>query len=265
MSILIQKSANLKTISYRNLPGGLICGCEPTQLSFKNTQRQRVARFRELLDQLNEAKRQGMTHKTWITSSDPRTRESHRRLHRLRIGIDEEFRIGVNRLQTPSDPSGSFAETANCRCSLVFDRVANEVPHMGQVRPVEPTPSNDQTFDFVAARFIRLRVATDSIVPLFAGFAYKVTATPIDARGRPTGVLSRFRPGMRNFAREGEPIDNPLVFQNEAAVTGGDPFEIRFDAGFNSPFGFRWEVEGSQPPGPDNQGQLYWSVWRDGR
>lgn len=53
--------------------------------------------------------------KIWLAAHDSRTRDSHREIDGMEIGIYEKF---PNKLLYPADPSGDAAEVYNCRCSL---------------------------------------------------------------------------------------------------------------------------------------------------
>jgi uncharacterized protein with gpF-like domain len=56
--------------------------------------------------------------KEWVSASDERTRDSHRRADGQVVGMDEPFRIGGARLMYPGDPDGPADETINCRCAV---------------------------------------------------------------------------------------------------------------------------------------------------
>lgn len=62
--------------------------------------------------------------KEWEATLDGRTRDSHREMDGVRVGIMEKFPIG---LDAPGDPSGDPAEVYNCRCTmrLVIDEMAD--------------------------------------------------------------------------------------------------------------------------------------------
>jgi len=55
------------------------------------------------------------------------------------VPIDGYFTVGTERLFVPSDPSASFAETANCGCSVVFER--------REPRPTQTTPAKPQQLE----------------------------------------------------------------------------------------------------------------------
>lgn len=54
--------------------------------------------------------------KTWIATLDFRTRDSHRALDGVQVGIHDKF---PNGLMEPGDPSGEPAEVYNCRCKSI--------------------------------------------------------------------------------------------------------------------------------------------------
>ena len=54
--------------------------------------------------------------KTWIATLDFRTRDSHRVLDGVQVGIHDKF---PNGLMEPGDPSGEPAEIYNCRCKSI--------------------------------------------------------------------------------------------------------------------------------------------------
>lgn len=52
----------------------------------------------------------------WVATLDGRTRSSHRKLDREKVEVGEKFSNGC---RYPGDPEAPYAETANCRCTLV--------------------------------------------------------------------------------------------------------------------------------------------------
>lgn len=52
----------------------------------------------------------------WLATLDGRTRHSHRQMDGERVGIGERFSNGC---MYPGDPTAAYAETMNCRCTLV--------------------------------------------------------------------------------------------------------------------------------------------------
>lgn len=65
------------------------------------------------------AKETGLTiRKEWVSASDERTRDSHRRADGQVVGMDELFNVGSDSLRYPGDPSGRAEEIINCRCGV---------------------------------------------------------------------------------------------------------------------------------------------------
>lgn len=52
----------------------------------------------------------------WVATLDLRTRKRHRQLDREKVDVGEKFSNGC---RYPGDPEAPYAETANCRCTLV--------------------------------------------------------------------------------------------------------------------------------------------------
>lgn len=59
--------------------------------------------------------------KVWVASKSPRTRKAHLEADGQKVGRDELFIVNGERLRYPNDPSGSAANTINCRCVTVFE------------------------------------------------------------------------------------------------------------------------------------------------
>lgn len=55
--------------------------------------------------------------KVWVATRDSRTRDSHRYLNGVAVGLDERFSNG---LMHPGDTSGPASEVINCRCTMVI-------------------------------------------------------------------------------------------------------------------------------------------------
>lgn len=55
--------------------------------------------------------------KAWLAALDDRTRDDHREAHGQEVDLDEDFRVGGERLEYPGDPAGSPEQIVNCRCS----------------------------------------------------------------------------------------------------------------------------------------------------
>lgn len=57
--------------------------------------------------------------KQWVATLDNRTRPDHAEADGQIVGLNEPFIVGGEELDFPGDPSGSAAQTANCRCTFV--------------------------------------------------------------------------------------------------------------------------------------------------
>ena len=69
------------------------------------------------LASMEEAEEMGLEYeKTWMSTHDERTRESHVLMDGETVPLDEPFSNG---LMYPADPSGAPEEVYNCRCSMV--------------------------------------------------------------------------------------------------------------------------------------------------
>lgn len=68
---------------------------------------------------LQQLRREGYTHKRWMTRYDSRVRDTHADVDRETIPLDEDFIVGGVALRYPGDPSAAdFSEIVNCRCVL---------------------------------------------------------------------------------------------------------------------------------------------------
>ena len=54
----------------------------------------------------------------WIATSDGRTRDWHRELDGVTVGIDEPFENAIGKIMYPGDPSANGANVWNCRCTI---------------------------------------------------------------------------------------------------------------------------------------------------
>lgn len=70
--------------------------------------------------QLQEAKEQGFTYKTWITEKDSKVRKTHKEVDNMKIPIDYYFPVGNSLMMYPHDMDAEPEETVNCRCTLKF-------------------------------------------------------------------------------------------------------------------------------------------------
>lgn len=80
----------------------------------------RAARFADLRRDFEAARDAGHTHKIWRTVGDEAVRGSHAGMAGARVGIEDAFDVDGERLFLPSDPAGSFEQTANCRCFVEY-------------------------------------------------------------------------------------------------------------------------------------------------
>ncbi|MFD7410143.1 phage portal protein [Kitasatospora purpeofusca] len=60
----------------------------------------------------------GAVRKTWLATSDSRTRQSHRLADGQSIALNKSFRASESRW--PGDPAAPAAQSINCRCTLTF-------------------------------------------------------------------------------------------------------------------------------------------------
>lgn len=62
--------------------------------------------------------------KQWMSALDDRTREWHKAMNGVQVGIDEKFNVAYNgityKMDRPLDPAGGAANVVNCRCVLLF-------------------------------------------------------------------------------------------------------------------------------------------------
>lgn len=64
----------------------------------------------------------GATHKTWLATLDPVTRDYHVMYHSERVLIDGLFKFGPEPLDYPASPMATLAgNVINCRCTLEYD------------------------------------------------------------------------------------------------------------------------------------------------
>lgn len=74
-------------------------------------------------NELEEAKANGMTMKTWVAFHDNRTRQTHMDVDGTTIPIDDMFEVGMAQLMYPCDEINGYdnpEEVANCRCHLLY-------------------------------------------------------------------------------------------------------------------------------------------------
>jgi SPP1 gp7 family putative phage head morphogenesis protein len=71
------------------------------------------------IDRMENLSEQGLKmQKTWISTDDERTRESHALMDGETVDIDEPF---SNDLMYPADPDGDPSEVYNCRCTMTTE------------------------------------------------------------------------------------------------------------------------------------------------
>lgn len=59
----------------------------------------------------------------WVFVNDPRTRDAHKQVPGLNpegVFLDQPFQTPLGPLRFPQDPSGSAANTIDCRCSVIY-------------------------------------------------------------------------------------------------------------------------------------------------
>lgn len=74
---------------------------------------------------------EGASTKTWLATSDDRTRETHAEADGQTVPIDQPFDVGGEQAQFPGDPDLSDDEACNCRCSISYGEplTASSTPH----------------------------------------------------------------------------------------------------------------------------------------
>jgi len=100
---------------------------------FRGYRAERIART-EVANAMNHGKyeaakqsaqRLGMDiRRTWITTLDERTRNSHASAHDQTVGINEMFTVGGVPMRYPGDNNAPAREVVNCRCTQIFFDVA---------------------------------------------------------------------------------------------------------------------------------------------
>jgi len=63
----------------------------------------------------------------WLSTSDTRTRETHREADGQRVPIGTPFTVGGFELAFPGDPSGPPQEVIQCRCTMLLVEVGESV------------------------------------------------------------------------------------------------------------------------------------------
>lgn len=59
--------------------------------------------------------------KTWVATSDDRTRDAHAEADGQQVPYDEPFEVDGEEMDYPGDPAGSAENTINCRCAVIYD------------------------------------------------------------------------------------------------------------------------------------------------
>lgn len=59
-------------------------------------------------------------YKTWLATSDERTRETHAEADGQTVPLEQPFSVGSSELMYPGDPDGPDDECINCRCTLIY-------------------------------------------------------------------------------------------------------------------------------------------------
>ena len=74
-------------------------------------------------DELEEAKENGMTMKTWVSERDNKVRLTHTEVDGTTIPIDDMFQVGEAELMYPCDEENGYSnpeEIVSCRCHLEY-------------------------------------------------------------------------------------------------------------------------------------------------
>ena len=69
-----------------------------------------------------QARRSGKQYKTWLTENDEKVRLEHEEVDRMRIPINELFKVGTDSMLYPHDYlNGSPGNLINCRCICLYE------------------------------------------------------------------------------------------------------------------------------------------------
>ena len=71
------------------------------------------------------ALKDGFRYKVWFSQQDEKVRATHTHADGQARPITEPFSVGGYLMMHPGDPSASIAETANCRCTMLFTNQPN--------------------------------------------------------------------------------------------------------------------------------------------
>lgn len=87
--------------------------------------------------------------KVWLTAIDHRTRGDHIAADGQAVPVDGAFQVGGESLEYPGDVLGSAANTVNCRCSLLYERIPSDEARAAgdtgrqEVDPIGRAPEGD--------------------------------------------------------------------------------------------------------------------------
>ena len=87
------------------------------------TRRYLETEFHEDLEKakVKDGKNLGYTKKIWVSQSDKRVRETHRRANRQAVPIDKKFKVGSQKAKHPGDSNLKAGERIGCRCYVEFE------------------------------------------------------------------------------------------------------------------------------------------------
>jgi len=153
-----QKVDGFQPDSYKSTDLCDLCGGMVYDLDLKGIRSERNARYQILLKRHKAEKLTGKTHKIWQVSGGPKTRKSHVNANAQKVGIDEKFRVGNEKLFLPNDPKASLSETANCRCFVKYvPEIAqsNLVKHYSLKPGVTLPAAIEQQVSLIADRYFQ--------------------------------------------------------------------------------------------------------------
>jgi len=255
-------SQSLKTSGQSLSPGPI-----PGDVDVKSVRARRDRRWMELKLKHGAAVLQNMTHKIWRTAGGSKERPSHKAANGQKVGINDHFRVGGHKMFLPSDPSAPWSETATCRCDVEYvqerspllrstvDDILNATattnyPIRGQIEPVRSNLGGTHRYDFIADRKIRIITHTANAIPTqMSGFRLRAFWWPLRKDGKDGAVL--YDP------------NHPEIIQG-GHVRTFSPETRYFDAGFNNPYGFHWQLTAEPAVASDNQGPVFFVVERNG-
>ncbi len=76
--------------------------------------------FNDFLRRAEQARKEGKTHKIWVSSGALNGREDHARAAHQIVPIDEPFKVGDLEMMYPGDPRGGGEHNNYCGCSVKF-------------------------------------------------------------------------------------------------------------------------------------------------